>query len=424
MAVKDFWTSMKRQPKIGIGYDPIVAEDAEAGSVAVIERTGRLGDWWDRVTPWDTVNEQKEWEEQWDEMFGNLDLAALLEAAQGQAGDLFGVADPTQYIEGAVGLQDQYQAIQEWLAANGLTMNDIGGETEGMQALIDALAAGPDQQQGREYAASTIGLSADELGAMLNELTTSLAGGVNEAEGFTPEELALRERKNRANLRDAEARAKRLVENSFADTGSTVRMLAQADEATRQISNLQLQQDVQLAQEDFERAMAQFNSQKEMWVQMVQANQMGYADYMDRANEGMGIALQGYMSKINALLAENQQYLQMHQQDQALIAQQIEDLYNAANIQLGVNQAYIDAITQLYAQSLQPFLDQIQIWLLQEDMAPEGLFAFLTGMLGDAMPAIIAAMGGQLPIPAGAEVTPGRAGIGGGGGGIGVEFTP
>jgi hypothetical protein len=231
-----------------------------------------------------------------------------------------------------------------------------------------------------------MGLSPEESDSIMEALTKQLTGyeeGMTAEEmmqngvldnfsGMSEEEMRLRQRQNQSNIRMAEQRAQRLVQDSLGDTGSTARMLQTADEATMQINNMQLQQDAALAQEDFERQLAQFESTKQMWGQMVQTRQMGTQQYIQNMQQSMGMAMQGYAQQINALLAENQQYLQQYEADYNAMVGQINAMYQAATLELGATQAEIDMASELYSQEVQPYLDSLNTQLIQAELDEAG----------------------------------------------------
>jgi len=162
-------------------------------------------------------------------------------------------------------------------------------------------------------------------------------------------------------------------------------MLQTADEATAQINNMQLQQDAMLAQEQFERQVAQFESQKQTWQQMLQTNQMSQTQYIQNMQQSMGMAIQGYAQQIQAISQDNQMVLQQYQQDREGMVAQINSLYNAAQLELGVEQAELDMSAELYAQEIQPYLDEIAQYEM-EDAANETFGEFFWDT---ALPAVI-----------------------------------
>ena len=311
-----------------------------------------------------------------------------MEEAEAEAAERTqGIKDKITDIEGRV---EEIPSFEEWMAEQDVSLNDITGSDEyaGLTGLIDQLQAGPteeDYDAGYENAARLMGLSPEEAQMLIGNLSKKMAGyeeGMTEEEladagildqfaGMSPEERALRERQNQSNLRMAEQRATRMVQDSLADTGSTARMLQTADAATTQINNMQLQQDASLAQEQFERQIAEFSANKETWAQMVQTNQMGVQQYIENMQQSMGMAVQGYATQINALFQENQQYLQQYETERDTMLSQINALYNAAQLELGVTQAEIDMMSELHASKVQPRLDALNDQLIQDEMGPD-----------------------------------------------------
>jgi hypothetical protein len=285
-----------------------------------------------------------------------------------------------------------------------------------MQDLIDRLSSGPtdeDDDNAFEHAARMMGLSAEEAHSLLGNMTKKMAGyveGMTEEElaesnvldnfqGMSEEEMALRRRQNQSNLRIAEERARRMVQDTFADSGSTARMLQSADQATMQINNMQIQQDAALAQEDFERSLAEFQSMKAAQQTMIETNQVGTAQYIQSLQQGMSYALQGYAQKVTAMLQENQQYFMQYNADLNALTAQIDTLYRAANLELGVTQAEVDLANELYTASVQPYLDSLNAQALEDEMGFDW-GTFLGGALQVAGGvALIIATGGAATVP-------------------------
>lgn len=300
------------------------------------------------------------------------DYEAEMEDAEARSAErMEGIYDQIDTIGG---MAEDIPSFTEWMEQQGTELNDISAETEGMQDLIDRLSAGPtDEDYDAAYAnaARMMGLDPAEAETILGDLTRQMAEGVEGQAGMTEEEMALRRRENQSNMRIAEERARRLVQDTFADSGSTARMMQTADQATMQINNMQIQQDAALAQEDFERSVAQFQSVKAAQQSMLETNQIGVTQYIQNLQQGMGMAIQGYAQKVNAMLAENQQYLQQYTADRDAVLAQIDTLYKAANLELGAVQAELDLTESYYNQNVQPYLDQLNAQLIEDEMGTD-----------------------------------------------------
>jgi len=309
---------------------------------------------------------QEFWDTSWassEEMFGDTGKTA------GEWGEMAGDID-------------YGQSFEDWAAENGYSLLDISGETGGMQDLIDQLA-NPDTEEGFSHSARMLGFASDEEAQeALTAFRVAMEGGSEGQAGMSPEDMALRQRMNQTNMRDMEARSKRLVQNSFANSGSTVQMLAAADEASRGLSLTQLQQDEALAREQFERQTTQWNEQASMYSRMVETRQMSYSQFMATKTASISAAIEGYSSKINAMQTEYSQHLQQHQGDMAILEANANRLFAMSNLQLGMTEATFNMTQSLYDAKVKTFTDRINLLLAAEGIEDDpDAFATLMQLL-------------------------------------------
>lgn len=325
-------------------------------------------------TDWDTMIQELLAE------LNALDFQGIYDTSAETAADIFGDTGQTAGEWTAqAGAIDYGQSFSDWMAEHGYGEMDISGEQEGMQGLIDQLAS-PDTEAGFSHSARMLGFASDEEAqAALESFRLAMEGGAGAQEGMSPEDMALRQRMNQTNMREMEARSKRLVQNSFANTGSTVQMLAAADEASRGLSLTQLQQDEGLAREQFERQTAQWNEQASMYTRMVETRQMSYSDFMQMKTQSVSAAIQGYSQKISSMIAENSQYLSQHGGDMAILEANANRMFAMADMQLGISEATQQEARALYDARVQPYIDRINALLLAEPTNDswETLAAFL-----------------------------------------------
>jgi len=266
---------------------------------------------------------------------------------------------------------DEFQSFTDWQAEDPSRQGpDLNAPLEGIQALIDQWQNGPSEDQydaAYQDAARSVGLGDDEFATMLGELSRQFASGFDGQEGLSAEELAARGALDRATIRDMESRSLRLVQDSLADSGSTARMLQTAAEYSNQINNVQLQQANQLNLDVAARKLAQFNSSKEGWMAMVQANQMGRDAYLDRLQEGASFAMEAYAQQVLAMEAQHRDLLAEHAADQAAIQSSIDAIYNAITIELGVTIAELEAEFSIYKAEIQPYLDEVNMILANQE---------------------------------------------------------
>lgn len=286
----------------------------------------------------------------------------IWDTAAGTAEDMFGDTGQTAGEWGEqAGAIDYGQSFSDWMAEHGYGELDLGADQEGMQALIDQLA-NPDTEEGFSHSARMLGFASDEEAqAALESFRLAMEGGAEGQAGISPEDMALRERMNQANMREMEARSKRLVQNSFANTGSFVRMLAASDEAARGLSLAQFRQDEGLAREQVERQMTQWNEQASMYTRMVETRQMSYSQFMQMKTQSISAAIEGYSSKISSMIAENAQYLQQHGGDMAILEANANRMFAMAHFQEGLTLDIYKTTKDLYAQKVQQYIDRINM---------------------------------------------------------------
>lgn len=257
-----------------------------------------------------------------------------------------------------------------------------------MQALIDQLTTGPTAMElgdAQAYAAQLMGIDPADYQTIVGGLLQTFTADIGSLQGFSPEERALRERANRNELRGMEERASRLMDNIAGSTGSTSRAYAAADQALSQINDAQIQQSMAIADEDYRRKVNQSESAERQWANMVQAGQMGQEQYLNLLQESKSMAFEGYAVQVNTMMEQNQQYLQQYGGDLQAIEMNINNIYKAIQMEIGIDEKAMNDIERAYQMEMAPILTQMDIALQQiqleqaEDAAKWGnIFSFLT----------------------------------------------
>lgn len=353
-----------------------------------------------------------------------FDPYVIWDEAEGEAEEAFaGIGEDIEALgEKAQGIP----TFTEWLQQQGKQLQGYDEPMAGLQGLIDRFQAGPtegDYDQGFAHAARLMGLSPEEADELTGTLTAELAGGPDAQEGMTEEEMALRRRADASTRREMEVRARRLVEDTFADTGSTARMLETAAEANRQINNVQLQQDMALGQEYFERQMANFEGKKQTWEMMLQTKQIGVEQYLSNLRESASLAFQGYAQQMQAIYMQNQEVFQAYTADLQGVMAQIDASYKAITLEIGATQAELDYATQLYQSKVQPYIDALNAMLIEQELTYG--FDDLMGTLGNVLAVTLSAVAGFVVGGPGGAIAGGVAGILGAGdatGDYGIDF--
>lgn len=416
---------------------------------------GWLRNTWAKVTPWDTNYERAQ-----DRKEATKDVQKAIQRAyediapppEAVDDDGDGRADRLINPETGETLQDytyinemletaqtagqNLPSFDDWLANTGRELHTISESApyQGMEDLIARMEAGPTEGEwddAYEHAARMMGLSAEEYQEIVGGLSRELAQGVSygdfqgDMENMTEEELRevvqgqpgmssaereLRERDIRAQTRQAQNRAEKMIESIRANSGSATRAYMMADQALRQINDYELQQQVALADEEYRRQMANFQAKEQHWGQMVERNQIGVDQYMKVLESNRAQAWQGYAMQMNALMSENQFYLQMHNQELGRLQQHVQNMYQAVNAELGVSSHISQQIQDYYGLELAQFqaemsaiTSQFQMetmqWAIEDQLRAQTVGAIFGGIQIVAGAALTATGMGPIGIP-------------------------
>ena len=313
-------------------------------------------------------------------MVGEGGFKGLQDTARAEADAMFGDTTYTDPVTGEVrtmtaadwstmsGAVPFGQSFEDWAADNNIQLNDIGAGREGLETLTGQLQ-NPDFAGAEDFSARMLGYTdATAAQTAMASMLETMKQSVGQFEGFSPEDRALRERQNRVGLRDIEARETRMLQNVMGNTGSMVQMLQASDESTRRISLVQLGQEVSLNEEEYARQVAQQNQAIQAYDFQAGAGIEGFNTFMSTRTASLQAAVQAYNVNLNSMLAENAQYLATHQGDMAILEQNATRMNNMALMQLGLDQASLDAAQKLYDSEVQPYIDQINALLFTEEM--------------------------------------------------------
>ena len=278
--------------------------------------------------------------------------------------------------------ETEIPGIEEWMTEQGYDFYDPMARDEAgaftnqtmqeMQALIDQLTTGPsamELDQATAYAERTMGLEPGAYAEIVGGLREASMRPIGEMQGLTDEERAIRERVNRNELRGMEERAGRLLDNIMASTGSVSRSYAAADQAISQINDVQLQQQMAIYNDDYMRKQAESDKAMQQYQLAVQNGQISQAQYLDILQQNKSLAFQGYATQINTMMQENQQYLQMYSADMMAIEANINNIYKAIQMEIGIDEKAISDMESAYQREIAPFLLQMDIALQQLEIA-------------------------------------------------------
>jgi len=374
---------------------------------------------YDYATPWDTAAEQEEaldpYIEDFEAAAEGIQDVAMWEPVYDDDGRLIGWRDPSAeghwedagggdqvWVEPGlvkdysslweqldIAKETEIPGIEEWMTAQGYDFYDPMARDEAgtftdqtmqeMQALIDQLTTGPsamELDQATAYAERTMGLDPGTYAEIVGGLREASMRPIGEMEGLTDEERAIRERINRNELRGMEERAGRLLDNIMASTGSVSRSYAAADQAISQINDVQLQQQMTIYNDDYMRKKAESDKAMQQYQLAVQNGQMSQAQYLEILQQNKSLAFQGYAVQVNTMMQQNQQYLQMYGADMMAIEANINNIYKAIQMEIGIDEKAISDMEAAYQREIAPFLLQMDIALQQLELAQSQLTGF------------------------------------------------
>lgn len=314
--------------------------------------------------------------------------------------DLANINDYLSQIDMAI---EDMPSFDQWLANNGLSRFDVQSSDAyaGLQELsnVDTEA---DTLAAQQYTAESMGLTLEEYQSLLGQLEEEVS--ISDFEGFTDEEAALRERELQNSLRVAEERASRMIESVRANTGSTTRALMLADDSIRQINDYEIQSRVAMADEAYNRQVANYEAREAYLARLVDYGQITSTQYLNQLNQNRSLAFQAYSAEINSMMDQNAQYLSQYQADIDAINQNIQNMYDAVNLELGVNEKYLSLMEQYFEQQTAEWWNDLamaaaslQLEQLQYDVDTQGYQTLL-----DTITTIVSLFLGGAEVVAGA----------------------
>jgi hypothetical protein len=275
-----------------------------------------------------------------------------------------------------------YSGIQQGLAD---IVARFGTEGDPIQQQLGDLATrmqqGPDEAAVLESQARGAGFvdaqgNADVQG-YLDYLGQFRPGGVPTLEGTGL--TAIQERALASQGEQMRAGATQSVENMLGETGAFMRAMAHADELTSQIADLQLRSSVQMINDNFAARLASYDAQSRQYETLLARGQMSreqvFAERMAQAD----VEYRTLMGQYETLVQEAQVgigglqaqagLMQQGLQDQiSVLETQLTANYQALMAFLGVETAASDAAEDAYNQYIAPYLDQLQLDLLEQEL--------------------------------------------------------
>lgn len=236
---------------------------------------------------------------------------------------------------------------------------DMERYNQGMEGLVNQMEQGPtqdmlDQGMGRFAQLSGMGNNADDYRAAMQGKYNELEGGVNSMEGLSEDYRRMMEKQNALALQQTEDLMSDQLDAIHAGTGSTMQYLKAADEARRQIADQAVAQNLAVAEKDLQMKQYQFEQKKDQYNQMLQAGMINQQQFEEGIRSDRLSALQGYAQLHAQATTERSQDLEAKKAH-------AQNIYNAINAELGVQQQDINRLKADYELYINPIMDELQI---------------------------------------------------------------
>jgi hypothetical protein len=272
-------------------------------------------------------------------------------------------------------LGTEFESFTNWQGRTGNDLTDVRGTEEwaGMSDIIRQFQEGTIPQEVIDamigFTGQTLGYgSGEELTGDIARRREELSSGISGQQGLTPELEENLRLQSRESLRQAETFAQRALEGIRASGQSTARYFMMADEHISNITNLRLQSELMIANEDWERKNAEFQVKDAQLNALVASGQISNQQYLEAYQNNRAMALQGYAKQVDNILQQNQEVFQMYSADQQAVAATLQNMYAGLQASMGLDQFALAEAETMYMNQIMPFLIQLDI-LTQEEMA-------------------------------------------------------
>jgi hypothetical protein len=284
-----------------------------------------------------------------------------------------------------------------------------------IQGLIDKIQNPETQEEwlsgGLNQAGRILGLG-NEAGYQqrVGGLAALLEGGISGQQGFTPEEKDLQDRQFMSDIKQVREETKLIIE-SLGASGRSAQALVTADNISSQIANTQIQYRLKIAEQNYARQQAQFDSEMQQYQFMVQTGQLNVADFIQKQRENAAMQLAVYGQEISMIESANAQYLQEYSADLQGLRAHTEAIYTGIMAELGLDTELRQQIQDMYNSAMVPYTQMLQdMALMREDWAYNNqqrmqTWSVILGMIGAGAQIVAAIASGTKPAASSAGTT-------------------
>jgi hypothetical protein len=241
----------------------------------------------------------------------------------------------------------------------------------GIQGLIDIWndpnTAIADRDAAVAQFASEMGMSTDELTAMLNGMLNQSDLGVQGQTGLTEEYQDAYNRQTALELQDMKNNYKMMIEAMSAQ-GRDVAGFTAMDTIANEMSTYQLTRDIELMNMDMAAKQAEFDANLQTWQTLYEQKEMTAQQLIDNIQTNRMNALTGYAQEMAALVSQNQLTLEAYSADLEATSLHAEIVYKSIMADMGVAESMMSQLADSYEMYMAPYYAELERWSLQQQV--------------------------------------------------------
>lgn len=331
---------------------------------------------------------------------------AIAQGYQLKDGSVYIVKDLRRLAEAMGEAQNvDIPSLTEWMNEQGYSFADIADSSawQGIQDIITQLMNPENQAEwvsgGLEQAGNILGLGGE---AGYNERVGGLADLIGQHKEQLGQEQQLTDEQNRYLMNDIKKTREetKLIIEALGSSGRTAQALIAADEISSQISNIQIQYRMKVAEQNQARLQAQYDAEMQQYQYMVQTGQFNVSDYIQKQRENAAMQLSVYGEEVNMIVQGNAQYLQQYAADLQSMQLHAQQIYNGIMAELGMDESLRQQMQDYYNMALAPYNQQLQnLALMREEWAFNSqqrmeMISAILGMVGSGAEIVASIAGG------------------------------
>ena len=269
-----------------------------------------------------------------------------------------------------------------------------------------------DEQDWREAGQDDFAKSAgyDNWDAFLDDQAERQGKTRADMEGLTDEESATYDRLIRNNMADMERRATVQLEAMMANTGSSIRYMAEADELNQAMGSERSRMEFEKMNQNMQLQLDALSRNDEKYFKLMEQGSLSVSQYMTAKTDGVMLAIDGWWKSASLAADASRQELEkwglesefaitQYGQEIQAINSMADVVYKGAMMELGIDQGVLDLTNQWWDTQMAPMLDvlnaqisQMQLSAMDEATTAE-IDAAWVGVLGDVLGGVIGLFG-------------------------------